>query len=95
MPHEDKLAQRIATQVDLANLDLLMITGVGAAYPMVRSHTLLTALQATMKNTPPGWSIPIAISGSTSLAAGPTITVRAASAADKAQRNGRLKRVKG
>lgn len=50
--HEDKLAQRIASQHDLSQLDLLLLTGVGAAYPMVRSHTLLTSLQAYMKETP-------------------------------------------
>ena len=49
---EDKLADRIARQIDLNNIDLLIVTGVGAAYPMVRSHTLLTALQASMKDTP-------------------------------------------
>jgi len=49
---EDKLAQRIASLHDLNQLDLVLLTGVGAAYPMVRSHTLLTALQARMKETP-------------------------------------------
>jgi len=49
---EDKLAQRIASQIDFDQVDMLLLTGVGAAYPMLRSHTLLTALQPTMKATP-------------------------------------------
>lgn len=49
---EDKLAQRIASQIDLNQVDMLLLTGVGAAYPMLRSHTLLAALQSVMKDTP-------------------------------------------
>lgn len=49
---EDKLAQKIAGQLDIANLDLLLLTGVGAVYPMLRTHTLLSALHPIMGNTP-------------------------------------------
>lgn len=49
---EDKLAERIANQIDFDQVDVLLLTGVGAAYPMLRSHTLLAALQATMKDKP-------------------------------------------
>ena len=49
---EDKLAARITSTLDVDNADMLILTGVGAAYPMLRSHTLLNALQATMKKTP-------------------------------------------
>ena len=49
---EDKLAQKIAAQFDIANLDLLILTGVGAVYPMLRTHTLLSALHPIMGNTP-------------------------------------------
>lgn len=49
---EDKLAQRIAQQVNLDEVDLLMLTGVGAAYPMLRTNTLLSALHPVMENTP-------------------------------------------
>jgi len=49
---EDKLAQKIAAQVDIASLDLLILTGVGAVYPMLRTHTLLSALHPIMGNTP-------------------------------------------
>ena len=49
---EDKLAQKIATRHDITALDLLVLTGVGAAYPMLRTHTLLSALHPIMGNTP-------------------------------------------
>jgi hypothetical protein len=49
---EDKLAQKIATQHNVASLDLLIITGVGAVYPILRTHTLLSALHPIMGNTP-------------------------------------------
>lgn len=49
---EDKLAERIASQIDFYQVDMLLLTGVGAAYPMLRSHTLLAGLQATMKDKP-------------------------------------------
>lgn len=49
---EDKLAERIANKIDFANVDMLLLTGVGAAYPMLRSHTLLSALQAAMGDMP-------------------------------------------
>ena len=49
---EDKLAERIASQIDFDQIDVLLLTGVGAAYPMLRSHTLLAGLQATMKDKP-------------------------------------------
>lgn len=49
---EDKLAQKIAEQFDVANLDLLMVTGVGSVYPMLRTHTLLSALHPIMGKTP-------------------------------------------
>lgn len=49
---EDKIAQKIAGQHNIANLDLLVLTGVGAVYPMLRTHTLLSALHPIMGNTP-------------------------------------------
>ncbi|PIQ51625.1 MAG: cytoplasmic protein [Comamonadaceae bacterium CG12_big_fil_rev_8_21_14_0_65_59_15] len=49
---EDKLAQKVASQFDIAALDLLILTGVGAVYPMLRTHTLLSALHPIMGNTP-------------------------------------------
>ena len=49
---EDKIAQKIADQHDIANLDLLILTGVGSVYPMLRTHTLLSALHPIMGDTP-------------------------------------------
>ena len=49
---EDKIAQKIAQQHDIAALDLLILSGVGAVYPMLRTHTLLSALHPIMGNTP-------------------------------------------
>lgn len=49
---EDKLAQKIADRHDITALDLLVLTGVGAVYPMLRTHTLLSALHPIMGNTP-------------------------------------------
>lgn len=49
---EDKIAQKIADQFDVAQLDVLVLTGVGAVYPMLRTHTLLSALHPIMGNTP-------------------------------------------
>lgn len=49
---EDKLAQKIADMHNIANLDLLILTGVGSVYPMLRTHTLLSALHPIMGNTP-------------------------------------------
>jgi len=49
---EDKIAEKIASQQDIASLDLLILTGVGSVYPMLRTHTLLSALHPVMGNTP-------------------------------------------
>lgn len=49
---EDKLAQKIAEQFDIPNLDLFILTGVGSVYPMLRTHTLLSALHPVMGKTP-------------------------------------------
>jgi len=49
---EDKLAQKVVAMVDLDNIDLLILWGVGSAYPMLRTHTLLSALHPLMGRTP-------------------------------------------
>lgn len=49
---EDRLAARLAEKLDVTQLDLLIIKGVGAAYPMLRTHTLLSALHPHMRHTP-------------------------------------------
>ena len=49
---EDKLAKYLTDQVYVQTLDLMLLTGVGAAYPMIRMHTLLNGLHAYMQDTP-------------------------------------------
>lgn len=49
---EDKLAERLVALHDIAELDMLILWNVGAVYPMLRTHTLLSALHAHMKDTP-------------------------------------------
>ena len=49
---EDKLARRITTLVNVDELQLLILTGIGAAYPMLRTNTLLSALLPVMSSTP-------------------------------------------
>ncbi|WP_350357502.1 DUF1788 domain-containing protein [Paraburkholderia fungorum] len=49
---EDRLAARMVELVGAAHLDLLIVKGVGAVYPMLRTHTLLSALHPHMRDTP-------------------------------------------
>lgn len=49
---EDKLAQKVVSLVDLDHIDVLILWGVGSAYPMLRTHTLLSALHPLMGRTP-------------------------------------------
>jgi hypothetical protein len=49
---EDRLAARLTEKFNAAHLDLLIIKGVGTVYPMLRTHTLLSALHPHMSNTP-------------------------------------------
>jgi len=49
---EDKLAQKLVTQINMENVDLVILWGVGSVYPMLRTHTLLSALHPLMKETP-------------------------------------------
>ena len=49
---EDKLASYLVNSLNVDNLDLVLLTGIGAAYPLVRLHTLLNGLHPLMKHTP-------------------------------------------
>ena len=49
---EDRLAARMVELVGAQHLDLLIVKGVGAVYPMLRTHTLLSALHPHMRDTP-------------------------------------------
>ena len=50
--HEEKVATRFADIAKPAEHDLVLISGVGSVYPLLRSHTLLSNLHAIMGQTP-------------------------------------------
>jgi len=50
--HAQRLAEVLVTKADPASHNLVLLSGVGAAYPMVRSHNLLNGLHAVMGETP-------------------------------------------
>lgn len=49
---EDKLAERFSAHIALGQCDLIIMSGVGAVYPMLRTHTLLSALHAHLQSVP-------------------------------------------
>lgn len=49
---EDRLAARMTEQLNVPDLDLLIVKGVGSVYPLLRTHTLLSALHPHMRHTP-------------------------------------------
>lgn len=49
---EDRLAARMTEQLNVPDLDLLIVKGVGAVYPLLRTHTLLSAMHPHMRHTP-------------------------------------------
>ncbi|OGS98637.1 MAG: cytoplasmic protein [Gallionellales bacterium RIFCSPLOWO2_02_FULL_59_110] len=49
---EDKLAEHLVSKIDVDNQDLVILTGVGSVFPILRTHTLLSALHPLMKDTP-------------------------------------------
>ena len=50
--HETKLANHFAEVVQPRQHDLVIISGVGSVWPLLRSHTLLNNLQPIMGQTP-------------------------------------------
>jgi hypothetical protein len=50
--HESKLSPIFAEKARLGENDLVLLTGVGSAFPMLRSHTLLNNLQTVMGRKP-------------------------------------------
>lgn len=48
----EKLAKQFAKQVSDCNPDLVLVTGVGPSYPIIRSHSLLNNLHALMDKIP-------------------------------------------
>jgi len=47
-----KIAQFFVQQANPESQDLILVSGVGSAYPMIRSHSLLQNLHPLMGNTP-------------------------------------------
>ena len=52
MLHEEKIAKRFGEITKPHEQDLILISGVGSGYPMLRSHTLLNNLHSIMGQTP-------------------------------------------
>lgn len=50
--HEEKIARRFAEVSEPQAHDLVLVSGVGSVYPMLRSHTLLNNLHSIMGQTP-------------------------------------------
>ena len=50
--NEERLAQTFVEACDPESQQLVIMSGVGSAWPMVRSHTLLNALHPLMKGKP-------------------------------------------
>jgi hypothetical protein len=48
----DAIAKYFAQEADPQNHDLVLVSGVGNAWPLLRSHTLLNNLHPLMGNTP-------------------------------------------
>jgi len=50
--HESRLAQVFAEAAQPAQHDLVLVSGVGSVWPLLRSHALLNNLHPVMGNTP-------------------------------------------
>ena len=50
--HPEKVVRRFEVLAKPAEYDLVLISGVGAAYPLLRTHTLLSNLHAIMDQKP-------------------------------------------
>ena len=51
--NQKKIADYIAKKFDLHNQEFVILTGMGNAWPLVRGHELMSALQDVMGFTPP------------------------------------------
>lgn len=49
---EGAVAQALVDAIEADSPDVVLLTGVGSAFPIIRTHTLLNNLQATMGHTP-------------------------------------------
>lgn len=50
--HEQKIAKYLVNLASPEENDLVILSGVGSAYPLLRSHTLLNSLHPLMNSTP-------------------------------------------
>ncbi len=50
--HAERLAGVFAARFPPANYDLVLLSGIGSAYPLIRSHSLLNTLHAVMNGIP-------------------------------------------
>lgn len=49
---QERLIPEIKKKVEQANAHVLMLSGIGAVYPVMRSHTILNNLQSAVKEIP-------------------------------------------
>lgn len=49
---QNRVAEFIASKVDLENSDFILLHGLGSAWPIIRGHGLLNALHAKVGNVP-------------------------------------------
>ena len=61
----EKLRDYIAVEHDLAEHDLILLTGVGSVWPMLRSHSLLNCLHTVTGHTPVVMFYPGSFDGTT------------------------------
>ncbi len=61
----DKLRDFIATEYNPGNYDLLLLSGVGSVWPMLRAHSLLNCLHTIMRRTPMVMFYPGSFDGTT------------------------------
>ena len=49
---QDKISRYLAAKYNFAELDFVILSGLGNAWPLIRGHELLSALQDVMGHTP-------------------------------------------
>ncbi len=50
--HEQKIAKALIAAADPHNHHMILLSGIGSAWPLIRSHTLLNALHPLMEDKP-------------------------------------------
>ena len=60
-----KLARALVEQIKSSPVEMIFLTGVGGAYPLVRTHSLLNNLQPVLGSTPLVMFFPGAFNGQT------------------------------